>query len=431
MQKYFDNIVKTIQELIRYDSSLRPAEDDAPFGKETADCLKRFLAIAEEMGFETHNYDNYAGEVIFGEGREFAILAHLDVVPAGSGWTHDPFGGEVSDGKIWGRGATDDKGPAVSCLYCLKALKDEGFMPKRKIKLIVGCNEESGWKCLEYYNRVAVMPEEGFSPDANFPVIYAEKGIAHIKAFFPLKNPPFSSLKAGSAANMVCDNLTAILTEGTAEKLISMQPPVEGTSFAVRGNELVFKGKSAHGSTPQYGCNALESALRMFERIDGQFTPIVSLLFDDEAKLKEMNDVTGHLSLSPDLAEYKDGSLCVTIDFRYPSTHDLSEILVEFEKRGVVYEKAHCQAPLFNDPNGDMIRTLLSVYNEKSGKNEKPIAIGGGTYARALKCGCGFGPETEDEDNRIHQANEFISLKKVAFMTEVYYEAIKKIAEKI
>lgn len=123
MQKYFDDIVKTIQELIRYDSSLRPAEDDAPFGKETADCLKRFLAIAEEMGFETHNYDNYAGEVIFGEGEELAILAHLDVVPAGDGWNHDPFGGEIDliNQKIWGRGAMDDKGPAVICLYCLKA----------------------------------------------------------------------------------------------------------------------------------------------------------------------------------------------------------------------------------------------------------------------------------------------------------------------
>ena len=147
MKKYFDELVASTAEIIKFDSSLKPAEGEYPFGKETADCLAYFLSLAENMGFEVHNYDNYAGEVVFGKGEEFAILAHLDVVPAGSGWTYPPFGGIINDDisaggvagkKLWGRGAMDDKGPAMTCLYALKALKDEGFRPRRKIKLIVG-----------------------------------------------------------------------------------------------------------------------------------------------------------------------------------------------------------------------------------------------------------------------------------------------------
>ena len=187
-ERYFDDLVNSLSKFIQFDSSLKPAEGEYPFGKETADCLAYFLSLAEEMGFETHNYDNYVGEVVFGTGEEFAILAHLDVVPAGSGWKYPPFGGVINDDisnggvigkKIWGRGAMDDKGPAMVCLYALKALKDEGFKPCRKIKLIVGCNEECGWKCIEHYKKVAHMPDEGFTPDADFPVIYAEKGILH------------------------------------------------------------------------------------------------------------------------------------------------------------------------------------------------------------------------------------------------------------
>ena len=188
MQKYFDRIVRSIREMISFDSSQTPPEDGMPFGRGAAKCLGAFLALADSLGFQTRNYDNYAGEVVFGEGEEFAILCHLDVVPAGGGCTHPPFGGEIEDGKLFGRGSMDDKGPAVICLYCLKALKDEGFAPRKKIKLIVGCNEESGWACIERYNRCAHMPETGFSPDADFPVIYAEKGILHFKAAFPVGN---------------------------------------------------------------------------------------------------------------------------------------------------------------------------------------------------------------------------------------------------
>lgn len=424
MEKYFDDIVRSIRGVVSFDSSFAPAEAGAPFGKTTGACLDYFLSLAKEMGFETHNYDGYAGEVIYGEGEEFAVLAHLDVVPAGNGWKYPPFDGVIADGKLYGRGTMDDKGPAVICLYALFALKQEGFLPKRKIKLIVGCNEETGWACMEHYQKVAHMPEEGFTPDADFPVIYAEKGIAHFRFSFPLSVSPFKTLQGGSAANMVCDR---VVSEPFDSDMGGWNNPVARTTLDMVGGKLEARGVSAHGSTPDKGANALQATLAYYASKSEECARIYALLFEDELKLKEMNDVTGYLTFSPDVAEYRDGVLSITVDFRYPATHRLAEITDVLDSAGLQYEVLHAQEPLFNDPNGKLIRTLLGVYNRVTGKTAQPIAIGGGTYARVLKCGCGFGPEGEGEESTIHQPNEYISLEKIKELSRIYYLALKEI----
>ena len=440
MEKYFDQIVQSTVEILRFDSSQKPAVNGCPFGKETADCLAYFLELAQGMGFETRNYDNYVGEVIFGEGKDFAILAHLDVVPAGSGWKYPPFGGVINDDpsdggvlgtKIWGRGAMDDKAPAIACLYALKAIKDQGIVPHRTFKLIVGCNEESGWKCIEHYNKVAVMPEEGFTPDADFPAIYAEKGILHFATYFPINQPPMSALNAGERVNMVCDRAEITLTRKAAGALIGYQNSVDGTSLSYDNttNILTVSGKSAHGSTPDKGANALGAALAFLGSVSADCRKAYDLLFADTMGLKTLCDETGRLTMSPDVATFKDGILTVTTDVRFPATYPLSAVTDKLDRSGVQYEIVNYQAPLYNDPNGKLIKTLMGVYNAATGKNDKAIAIGGGTYARALKCGCAFGPELPDTEPTIHQANEYVTLDALRFMSKIYYEAIKAIAQ--
>ncbi len=440
MQNYFDEIVRATAEIVRFDSSMKPAEENYPFGKETADCLAYFLSLATDLGFETHNYDNYAGEVVFGNGEPFAILAHLDVVPAGDGWEYPPFGGVINDDvshggvtgkKIWGRGTMDDKTPAIVCLYALKALKDSGFRPRRTIKLIVGCNEECGWKCMEYYKSVAEMPKEGFTPDANFPVIYAEKGILHITASFPVNEAPVSALKAGQRANMVCDLAAATLTRKAGNALVGYENPIAGTSFSYDNttNILRVRGKSAHGSTPDKGANALQALLYYLGTLNADIQKAYDALFSDTLGLKTMQDETGVLTTSPDVAVLENGVLKITTDIRFPATHTLEEVLSKFDEAGIDYEIANYQAPLYNDPNGDLISTLTGVYNRVTGKNEKPIAIGGGTYARALENGCAFGPEINGEEDTIHQPNEYVTFERIKLMSKVYFEAIKEIAK--
>ncbi len=440
MEKYFDEIVNATVKLISFDSSLKEAEEGYPFGKEAGDCLAYFLDLAAEMGFEVHNYDNYVGEVVFGEGKDFAILAHLDVVPAGNGWKYPPFGGiindDISDGgvegmKIWGRGAMDDKAPAIVCLYALKALKDSGAPVNRTFKLIVGCNEEAGWKCIEHYNEVAVIPEEGFTPDADFPVIYAEKGILHFTASFPIENPPFTALKAGERVNMVCDNAVAFLTRKGAENLVYYENPVEGThlSYDNTTNILRVDGKSAHGSTPDKGANALQALLCFLASFHDDCKKAYELLFDDKTGLKSLQDETGVLTTSPDVAKYENGVLKITTDIRFPATLSLEAVTAKLDEFGVEYTVDNYQAPLYNDPNGSLITTLMQVYNQTTGNNEAPIAIGGGTYARALQCGCAFGPEMKDEEATIHQANEYVTFDRLRLMSKVYYAAIQAIAK--
>ena len=408
----FDEIVKSLSEIIKFDSSQTPAADGAPFGSGARQALDYFLSLAASFGFEVKDYDGYAGEVIFGEGEEFAILAHLDVVPAGSGWTHDPFGGEIDleNKKIWGRGAMDDKGPAVISLYALKALKDEGFIPKKKIKLIVGCNEENGWGCMHYYTAHAHMPETGFSPDADFPVIYAEKGILHIKLKFKGEYG-FNGLCGGERANMVCDRCE-VCAPSDGELL-------KKYSLVTENGKIVSHGKSAHGSTPEEGVNAI-CAILEYLGLD----KIKSTLFDTCYGLKELCDETGRLTFSPNVIKQKGDILEVTCDIRYPATYKKEEILGKITDE---YEIISEQAPLYNDKDCLLIKTLCEVYNEVTGKHVQPIAIGGGTYARALKCGAAFGPEEEGEENTIHQANEYITFEKIEKCFKIYKSAIEKL----
>ena len=417
MDGIIKNIIEDISGIIKFDSSQKPAKENAPFGAGARGALDYFLSLAKSFGFETHDYDGYAGEVIFGEGEEFAILAHLDVVPAGGGWTKEPFGGEIDtvNKRVWGRGAMDDKGPAVIALYCMKALKDEGFTPKRKIKLIVGCNEESGWACIDYYKAHAHMPDEGFSPDADFPVIYAEKGILQLKLKFDVEGD-YSSLRGGERGNMVCD-----YCEATApfdkERLAQL-------GLAYDNGKIIAHGKSAHGSTPELGINAIDPVLQ-YLGLHG----VRDMLFGKRFGLTVLKDETGALTFSPNIIEGGKDCIFVTCDIRYPATMCDLNVFKPIAAAGIEYEILHSQKPLFNDRECFLINTLCGVYNEVTGKSVTPIAIGGGTYARALKCGAAFGPEEEGEENTIHQADEYITFEKVERCFKLYKLAIERLTK--
>ena len=423
MEEYLAQTVRSISESIRFDSSRQKHSHAAPFGQGALDCLLHYLSLAQGMGFVTHNYDGFVGDVEFGDGpEEFAILCHLDVVPAGNGWTKDPFGGVVEDDKIWGRGAIDDKGPAICCLYALKALKDEGFVPSKKIKLIVGCNEETGWACIDHYKEVAALPETGFSPDADFPVIYAEKGILHVRLHFRLNKAPFLFLEGGSSANMVCDRCEATPRTLTLTKARALH-------LEISGKKIIAHGKSAHGSTPEQGENAILPILKFFEEKSDVVRHAIACVFDDVYGLRNLKDETGRLTISPNTVKFRKNDLQICCDIRYPATMSVERVHDLLKKFGVSYEIVHHQKPLLHDKNSDLITTLLSVYEECTGKHAEPVAIGGGTYARALKHGVAFGPEMEGDQTVVHQADEYISIDRVQLLLNMYRKAIERLTK--
>ena len=203
-------ILDRLTPLLKIKSVKGEKEDGAPFGKGVKEALDYALRLAGSLGLETVNYDGYIGEVILGKGEDFGILCHLDVVPEGnlSAWKSDPFTPTIRDGKLFCRGAIDDKSAAISVLSALDRLKTEGVEFKRRVRLILGCDEESGWECIDHLKKCVPLPEEGFSPDAEFPVIYSEKGILHVKYRFEKRKRFFA--EGGIKANVVCDYSKAI-----------------------------------------------------------------------------------------------------------------------------------------------------------------------------------------------------------------------------
>ena len=240
-----------------------------PFGSGVQEALEKVLALGESMGFSAKNVDNYGGHIDFSgkTDRIMGIIGHLDVVPAGSGWDFDPYGGELSEGKIYGRGTTDDKGPVISCLYAMKALKDAGYEPNCTIRLIIGLDEETHWKGIKYYFEHEQKPDFGFTPDADFPVINGEKGML-IFDFAKKITPPqgqakglkLRSLKGGTAPNSVADSCRAVLRsdeEGTYDLIKEMvygYRQETGYKLNVKGAgkslEITAAGVAAHGAKP-------------------------------------------------------------------------------------------------------------------------------------------------------------------------------------
>lgn len=175
-------MIRTIIRMVQIDSVEAEAEPDAPFGRGVKKALDAALRLAEEMGFSAVNVDNYMGYASYGESEDYVCaVGHLDVVPVGTGWKQPPFSGYMKDGVIYSRGVLDNKGPIFSCLYALYALKELGIRPDRQIRILFGCDEETGFEDLKYYLSKEKPPVMGFTPDCKYPVVYAERGRALVE----------------------------------------------------------------------------------------------------------------------------------------------------------------------------------------------------------------------------------------------------------
>lgn len=450
------SLIESLQELIRIKSVKEDPIGHMPFGEGIQNALNYMLNLGASMGFKTKNVDNYAGYIEFGEGTELlGILCHLDVVPEGDGWTFGPYSGSVDHGKLYGRGTLDNKGPAVASLYAMKALKDSGFIPQKRIRLILGTNEESGSECIDYYLKHEEKPTVAFSPDADFPVIHGEMGIILFDLYQKFENHiedggiELVSLKGGNAPNMVPEYAEAKIIETTPidhiVKAYNLAKDVHIEHVKSDGFTLLKShGISAHGSTPEKGKNAISQLICLLDLIDlkiGDTSNFIRFLarnigmdYDGKSIGIGFKDDYNDLVLNLGMIDLDQEHGKATVNVRYPITYKEETIKMALDQTladsGVDLLNWKCAHPLYFEPTHPLIATLMDVYREKTGDFDAlPITIGGGTYARSMPNAVAFGALFPGAEDTMHQKDEYISLEDLFKITDIYAEAILKLTE--
>lgn len=457
-EKYRDDIITDLSSLvsIKSERDVEHKTDEFPLGPGVSKALQKMLSIAQRDGFKTKNIENLAGHVEFGEGSEtLGILGHMDVVPAGEGWNTDPYVATIKDGKIFGRGTSDDKGPSVAAYYGLKLIKDSGLPVSKKVRFIFGTDEESNWTGINRYLEVEPEPDFAFSPDAEFPIINGEKGIASFKITFnddPTEKSTIKSFVNGIRANMIPQSSKVTLnstvidvtTVTTNFKQFIADNNLTG-SVDTENDELILNltGKGSHAMEPQKGINSATylakflTTLKLNKKENEYFNFISEVLhLDYEGEKLGINysdSIMGPLTTSPTVYSYNSNEAAATIlvNVRYPKGKSDQELVSLISKNlpasASVELDGHAQPPHFVDPEDKLVKTLVETYRDYVDDDTEPMSIGGGTYGRMLKRGVAFGGLLPGRENVMHQANEYMLVDDLVFIAAIYADAIYRL----
>ena len=439
-----ENVIRDIKRLVDVPSVEGKPEEGQPFGPGPAAALAEGLAIAGEMGLDTHNCENYIGwaELKGATDTQIATITHLDVVPQGNGWTADPFDMQVKDGWLIGRGVADDKGPSVLCLYALKFLKENNVPLKYSVRALLGANEETGMKDVDYYLEHYEAPAFCFSPDAEFPVCNGEKGGFNGEL---VSNPLAGNLlefEGGVAHNVIPDRATC-LVKGDISKLSERQGiTLEEENGAVRIRGWGKGGHAAAGTVNAIGlivdylldnqlCTEEENAfLKVLQKLhhatDGSGVGIAA---KDEA-FDPLTIIGGMITI-------RDGRLRQDVDSRYPTSitgEEIARRLGEALGGTGTVEDARWNKPFYISADDPAIQALVDTYNEVTGENAKPFTMGGGTYARHFPRAVSFGPERLDTvlpdfAGPMHGANEGANIDQLMQALKIYIFALLRLQD--
>lgn len=458
IKNHKNEIIQKTQELIQIPSVISSSNNPQhPFGETIHNALTYMLKLGQSLGFRTKNIDGYCGYIEFGEGTELiGIIGHLDVVPEGDDWTFPPFSGKIFNDKIYGRGAIDDKGPVIASLYAMKAIMDTCQIQKR-VRLILGLNEENDWKCMDYYKKHEESPSIGFSPDADFPCIYSEKAISTyylkmdyssfldkdvvIEEINTYANPVNVVPKICSVILRIKPNKIAMCDFIQMLKSVIKETNFEITIYKIDEEEikLTSYGISSHSAHPDLGVNAISRLIIILSKIF-HFYHISIELFDffvtyintqyyGENLGINFEDDSGKLTLNVGDFYFRKNVLQIGLNLRIPVTMNKIEISNSFIKHSSSYsnidfENVAYKPALYISKENKLVKTLCEVYNKEMNSNLEPIAIGGATYARAFDNCISFGSNFPGDKDMCHQTDEFISIDKLLLSCKIYAKAI-------
>lgn len=451
-----EDLISSTQEILKIKSIEEPALDGMPYGSGVGRALKCALDISEKLGFKAVNLDGYVGYAEYGEGEDYVgVLGHLDVVPEGDGWSYPPYGAEIHEERIYARGALDDKGPIMASLYGLAAVKELKLPLSKRVRIIFGTNEETGSNEMHYYLKKEKPPVSGFTPDAEYPIIYAEKGLTLFNLVKDLKkkqrgNLVLKYIKGGQRANMVPDYCeAAIQTDNAGELVRTIETLSKQNNLKVRvelqGELVKIKsyGVSAHGSTPEFGFNAIMQQFDLLGRLplgDSDISDFISFINNNigydvhgaKFGVGLEDSASGKLSFNVGVADMDENRVTLTLNLRYPVTFKLKDMMeplnARLEGSGIKLEDFVHQEPLYFPEDHPLIKTLQRVYTEQTGQEANLLAIGGGTYAKEMPNIVAFGPIFPGKPDLDHQANEYIEVNDLILNAKIYAHAIYELA---
>ena len=431
--------IEDLKALVRIPSVSRgdPAEPGKPFGKTVYEALQATLAIARRLGLKAWDVDGYCGVVEYGEGEEtLGILAHLDVVPEGEGWSVPPYAATEKDGRIIGRGTLDDKSPALSAIYALAAAKECGLTMKRRVRVILGCDEEIGSLGVEHYLKVEGQPTLAFTPDAEYPVVNSEMGIMH--TMYEKHYPSSLRIDCGTAANVIPGVIRAELPC----KAVPIHAP-SGYTVTYDENRITVEGRGGHASMPEFAKNALQALMKILtvQPLPDADKETVRALYalwqfdmHGESLGIDVTDESGRTTYSPDVIRFDETGVRFIADCRHPFTAKAEDLLQKWDdaygKAGFARTDTVIKPGHFIPADSELVSTLMNIYNELNGSDSKPLSMGGGTYAREMENAVAFGIVREGEESMCHMPDESISIEDIRFNTMCMAEAIRRLAAK-
>lgn len=433
------DMIESIKAAVRINSVMDEdtATESMPFGKGVDESLRKTLEIAESLGFKTVYKDGYYGYAEIGEGEELiGILGHIDVVPIGdeSKWKFPPFSATEEDGYIYGRGTQDDKGPTIAAMYAVKALLDAGVKFEKRVRFIIGGDEENLWRCIaKYTENGEEIPSMGFTPDSSFPVTNAEKSL--VQFYLRGNGSKEINLNISGALNAVpgVANYTGKLADKLSEKLDELK-----FDYEKDGESITVIGKRVHAASADKGVNAIERLCKALYEIgvEDDVVRFVAELSDSVGSKILPNcvdDVSGTLTLNLGELIINEKESKIGFDSRVPVKFTIEDLEYAVKEKAANYELEFEEfdrlKSLYVPADSELIKTLVSVYEEETGLEGTPKSSGGATYAKALDNCVAFGAMFPFDEKTEHQENERVNIKNMIKATEIYALSVYRLLE--
>lgn len=448
MAGYQEEMLFHFKELLKIDSVRGERQNGAPFGPGNRKALDYVLDLSRSFGLETVNLDYFIGYSEYGQGEDYICsVSHLDVVPPGDGWKHPPFGAEVEDGVLYARGAGDDKPGVIAGLYALRCMKELGYRPERRVRVIYGCAEETGMEDLDHYLRSQPLPVFGFTPDSDgYDIVNAEKGRMEFSlAGSVAEDDPVIGVSGGLASNMVPASVSAIFDTArmTAPERERFERELAGPDLEWAAQKeqvtVTFRGISAHAAMPETGRSAISMYARFACRVlADRVDPLTRFIHENvgfdwtvpHLGIACRNEHMGSLTLSLGLIELQDHRLRTVGDIRYPAATDAHRLQDRLQEKAAAADLEFCVLSAMDGhccTNEEAFSVLREVCRDKGKPEPRCRAIAGGTYAKKFQGrlvafgGCGDG---------VHAPDEFVAISDFFDHTDMVSYALYRLGGK-